>query len=49
MRTCQSFQIADVDNDQVSDWNGDDMDMICLVYPDGSTKNVSARQSQSKD
>ena len=27
----------------------DDMDMMCLVYPDGRTRNVSAHQDSSDD
>ena len=49
MRTRKGSQTTDADNDQLDDMDGDDMDMMCLVYPDGSTKNVSTQQSQSKD
>ncbi|MGB3766355.1 MAG: hypothetical protein WA947_07340 [Phormidesmis sp.] len=49
MRTRKSSQSADADIDQPNDLDGDDIDMMCLVYPDGSTKNVSTQQGQSTD
>ena len=50
MRSPKSSQ--SVDADQTMDLDNmdlDDMDMMCLVYPDGKTKTVSTQQSQSKD
>ena len=51
MRTGKSSQSADTDMnlDLASDYGDDDMDTMCLVYPDGRTKTVSTPQSQSKD
>ena len=48
-RSHNSSQSADVDMDQSMDMDGYDIDTMCLVYPDGRTKNVSTQQSQSKD
>ena len=41
----------DVDTNQGADSvdDLDDMDMMCLVYPDGRTRNVSAQQDSSDD
>lgn len=51
MRSRKSSQSTNTDQimDLPDDMNLDDMDMMCLVYPDGRTKTISTQQHSSKD